>query len=975
MEHSSNQSPPSRVTESQRALELRKFFAPLEEEQEHFDEPNNGILIGDAALSAYAETVTWRLRGIHAMVSLVDRAGQYFIAGAISDNDGVVTNDSSWFGSTFIPNLGGPYLFQQAANVMEHLETRRQAAERRRVILMSQGIATFLEKASLVMSPGPEAASTSLDKKSQASAMDERRPNPAGTWVSGGHSVSETEEPSEPLNATVVDKISMTLDQAAVILRKSLELNSGGVVFLDTTIGFTATSCTDAYLDDTTIVGTQFQQNKDQQPQQQQETGNSSLKQPVYEVGKKLSQQSIKASTSKHRMSKVQAISAAEIATSDLDSSILDGKTLQSLLNSYPKGNNCSGTLLDTIDHILDYSKINSFERSDTKDTISNELYRVTNLALLCEDLVNGMIVAREFRGAQSTYLSSIAPPNDLEASHNPPSPAVNIILDIEHQDWNFKVQAGALRRIIMNIFGNAQKYTTSGYILIQVRLRKMAQDGSTETAGTSDSELLIRVRDTGKGMSSEYMERKLYRPFAQEDNFATGVGLGLSIVRSIVNQLRGKILIQSEPGEGTDVEITIPIEKPDGSEIAQAIPVGWTKSRDDAEGAVQAVRARASGKRVLISRAVRYDVATRPQEESWNCIERYCSEWFNYQVILGDRKETQSMSADLIITDHYDEAKLDPSGPDGRRILVVHDHIVPHEETRQHHFPVGSIYAPIGPFKLARCILAILDPDPCPPPPSTPKERFMAPPMIPSKPTVSQSYEGSLQRPASASRLPDAGHDQTFANSRPLIFHPPSQVAAQALKENQPSNSPSQKSSQNPTNGLQILAVDDNVLNLQLLHRFLLKRKSDSVGTACNGHEALVSVREASNKGIHFDIIFMDISMPEMDGFEATRLIRSFERSLAHRSASENEHPSVVDAPPGEGRVTEDRGEIEEHRHGRKKAVHRAYVVALTGLASQRARDEAEASGFDDFLTKPVSFEKIGSLLKRLSMEKVVER
>ena len=375
-----------------------------------------------------------------------------------------------------------------------------------------------------------------------------------------------------------------------------------------------------------------------------------------------------------------------------------------------------------------------------------------------------------------------------------------------------------------------------------------------------------------------------------------------------------------------------------------------------------------------------------------------------NYQVILGDRKETQSMSADLIITDHYDEAKLDPSGPDGRRILVVHDHIVPHEETRQHHFPVGSIYAPIGPFKLARCILAILDPDPCPPPPSTPKERsatgsrllsssssavkclstrgnrsvdnrFMAPPMIPSKPTVSQSYEGSLQRPASASRLPDAGHDQTFANSRPLIFHPPSQVAAQALKENQPSNSPSQKSSQNPTNGLQILAVDDSVLNLQLLHRFLLKRKSDSVGTACNGHEALVSVREASNKGIHFDIIFMDISMPEMDGFEATRLIRSFERSLAHRSASENEHPSVVDAPPGEGRVTEDRGEIEEHRHGRKKAVHRAYVVALTGLASQRARDEAEASGFDDFLTKPVSFEKIGSLLKRLSMEKVVER
>jgi signal transduction histidine kinase len=40
-----------------------------------------------------------------------------------------------------------------------------------------------------------------------------------------------------------------------------------------------------------------------------------------------------------------------------------------------------------------------------------------------------------------------------------------------------------------------------------------------------------LHIRDTGKGMSSEYMERKLYQPFAQEDTFATGVGLGLSIV------------------------------------------------------------------------------------------------------------------------------------------------------------------------------------------------------------------------------------------------------------------------------------------------------------------------------------------------------------------------------------------------------------------------------------------------------------
>lgn len=74
-----------------------------------------------------------------------------------------------------------------------------------------------------------------------------------------------------------------------------------------------------------------------------------------------------------------------------------------------------------------------------------------------------------------------------------------------------------------MNIFGNAQKYTDSGHILVQLRMIKIP-DSSTETVS-------LRIRDSGRGMSSEYMERKLYHPFAQEDTFAPGVGLGLSIV------------------------------------------------------------------------------------------------------------------------------------------------------------------------------------------------------------------------------------------------------------------------------------------------------------------------------------------------------------------------------------------------------------------------------------------------------------
>jgi len=94
-------------------------------------------------------------------------------------------------------------------------------------------------------------------------------------------------------------------------------------------------------------------------------------------------------------------------------------------------------------------------------------------------------------------------------------------------------------------------------------------------------------------------------------------------------------------------------------------------------------------------------------------------------------------------------------------------------------------------------------------------------------------------------------------------------------------------------------------VLNLRLVHQYPPKRNSDSVSTACNGIEAVAFVREAAHKGTHFDIIFMDFSMPEMDGFGATRLIRSFERSFSYCSVSED--LGLVDTTLEDGNLTED--------------------------------------------------------------------
>jgi len=79
-----------------------------------------------------------------------------------------------------------------------------------------------------------------------------------------------------------------------------------------------------------------------------------------------------------------------------------------------------------------------------------------------------------------------------------------------------------------MNLLGNAQKFTASGYIIIQLRIVELEHDDPSKPPTTI---LSLKVKDSGKGMSTEFMERKLYRPFAQEDTFVPGVGLGLSIV------------------------------------------------------------------------------------------------------------------------------------------------------------------------------------------------------------------------------------------------------------------------------------------------------------------------------------------------------------------------------------------------------------------------------------------------------------
>ncbi len=110
------------------------------------------------------------------------------------------------------------------------------------------------------------------------------------------------------------------------------------------------------------------------------------------------------------------------------------------------------------------------------------------------------------------------------------------------------------LRQILINLVGNAIKFTESGSVKIVTRLRP----GKTES-----SQLQFDVIDTGIGISAEQVE-KIFQPFTQADGSVTrrfgGTGLGLAISKRLVEALGGEITVSSKVGTGSTFSVTLPI-------------------------------------------------------------------------------------------------------------------------------------------------------------------------------------------------------------------------------------------------------------------------------------------------------------------------------------------------------------------------------------------------------------------------------
>lgn len=120
---------------------------------------------------------------------------------------------------------------------------------------------------------------------------------------------------------------------------------------------------------------------------------------------------------------------------------------------------------------------------------------------------------------------------------------------------WNFHAQPGALRRIVMNIIGNALKYTKRGSIIVS-----LTQESLSAKRKSRQPSIIFSVSDSGRGISADFLQNRLFVPFTQENQLAPGSGLGLSIVKQIIHGLGGKIGVESKVGCGTTVRVSLPL-------------------------------------------------------------------------------------------------------------------------------------------------------------------------------------------------------------------------------------------------------------------------------------------------------------------------------------------------------------------------------------------------------------------------------
>jgi two-component system sensor histidine kinase/response regulator len=400
----------------------------------------------------------------------------------------------------------------------------------------------------------------------------------------------------------------------------------------------------------------------------------------------------------------------------------------------------------------------------------------------------------------------------------------------------------GRLRQVLINLCGNAVKFTHEGEVAIDVSVIDVSARGTS---------LRFEIRDTGIGIPAHRLNA-LFKPFSQVDASTTrrfgGSGLGLSIVERLVKMMGGEIGVESSEGVGSTFWFTVRLGV----------------ATDSGERQRRRTTAMLEGQRVLIVD----DNATNRKvlaSELKRCgIEAVCASSAEEALALMQQAQQTNQPFGVALLDHQmpncDGAEL------GRRINAE-----PH-------------------LKLTRLILITSSGE------RGDGQRF-----------AELGFAGYLLKPVTGRDLSDClllvlsgSVEHWHTQTQPIVTRHELRAARGREKH-------------------RILLVEDNAVNRKVACH-TLERLGYRVDAVNDGREAIAAWQTG-----RYDLILMDCQMPVLDGYAATREIRSQERGEQHIP-----------------------------------------IVALTAHAMEGADLECQAAGMDDYLAKPIDRKVLEACLSR---------
>lgn len=164
------------------------------------------------------------------------------------------------------------------------------------------------------------------------------------------------------------------------------------------------------------------------------------------------------------------------------------------------------------------------------------------------------------------------------------------------------------------------------------MRVHLQAEDLPFGSDGTEKSKVTFTVSDSGRGISREFLKTKLFTPFSQENVLASGTGLGMSIVRQIVQLLGGDIEVKSHVNVGTEVSVVLVLTRPPKESAAELSP--------ESPLILQA-RKLTEGKSIsLYGFDTPASAEPSPSQDALatlrESITRYAKDWFGMNVVTG---------------------------------------------------------------------------------------------------------------------------------------------------------------------------------------------------------------------------------------------------------------------------------------------------------------------------------------------------